>query len=137
MDASQVIIRPGRLGEELRARRDRQVHVPRPRRTRTRRRSARPSSSSSTCSVRDVRTVIGEVQAEAPRLDAGRTRTWKKAIVQLAPGDTIPIFRGPGGQPSDGRSASPSRRARAGASSPIPTSPRSRATSRRSRSSRA
>ncbi|MDA8068548.1 MAG: 50S ribosomal protein L23 [Actinomycetota bacterium] len=25
---------------------------------------------------------------------AGRTRRWKKAVVQVAPGDTIPIFRG-------------------------------------------
>ncbi len=24
----------------------------------------------------------------------GRTRTWKKAIVQVRPGDTIPIFQG-------------------------------------------
>jgi large subunit ribosomal protein L23 len=24
----------------------------------------------------------------------GRTRTWKKAIVQLRPGETIPIFQG-------------------------------------------
>lgn len=25
---------------------------------------------------------------------AGRTRRWKKAVVQVAPGDAIPIFRG-------------------------------------------
>ena len=25
---------------------------------------------------------------------AGRTRSWKKAVVQLAPGDRIPIFQG-------------------------------------------
>ena len=24
----------------------------------------------------------------------GRTRSWKKAIVQVRPGDTIPIFQG-------------------------------------------
>jgi large subunit ribosomal protein L23 len=24
----------------------------------------------------------------------GRTRSWKKAMVQVAPGDTIPIFQG-------------------------------------------
>jgi large subunit ribosomal protein L23 len=27
-------------------------------------------------------------------LTAGRTRAWKKAVVQVRPGDTIPIFQG-------------------------------------------
>ena len=44
--------------------------------------------------VVDVRTAVGQVQAQAPRLTAGRTRAWKKAIVQVRPGDTIPIFQG-------------------------------------------
>jgi large subunit ribosomal protein L23 len=44
--------------------------------------------------VRDVRTVSVKSKPKRRGLYAGRTRTWKKAIVQLAPGDTIPIFQG-------------------------------------------
>jgi large subunit ribosomal protein L23 len=44
--------------------------------------------------VRDVRTVSVKSKPKRRGLHAGRTRTWKKAIVQLAPGDTIPIFQG-------------------------------------------
>jgi large subunit ribosomal protein L23 len=44
--------------------------------------------------VRDVRTVSVKSKPKRRGLNAGRTRTWKKAIVQLQPGDTIPIFQG-------------------------------------------
>ena len=44
--------------------------------------------------VRDVRTVSVKSKPKRRGLYAGRTRTWKKAIVQLAPGDSIPIFQG-------------------------------------------
>ncbi len=44
--------------------------------------------------VRDVRTVSVKSKPKRRGLYAGRTRTWKKAIVQLYPGDTIPIFQG-------------------------------------------
>ena len=43
--------------------------------------------------VVEVRTVVGQVKAQAPRLTSGRTRQWKKAIVQVRAGDTIPIFQ--------------------------------------------
>jgi large subunit ribosomal protein L23 len=44
--------------------------------------------------VRGVHTVSVKSKPKRRGLYAGRTRTWKKAIVQLAPGDTIPIFQG-------------------------------------------
>ena len=39
---------------------------------------------------------IVKVQAKPKRrgFTAGRTRAWKKAVVQVRPGDTIPIFQG-------------------------------------------
>ena len=36
----------------------------------------------------------GSLEAEAARRARGRTRSWKKAIVQLAPGDRIELFEG-------------------------------------------
>ena len=44
--------------------------------------------------VLNVRTVSVKSKPKRRGLYAGRTRTWKKAIVQLQPGDTIPIFQG-------------------------------------------
>lgn len=44
--------------------------------------------------VVNVRTVSVKSKPKRRGLYAGRTRTWKKAIVQLQPGDTIPIFQG-------------------------------------------
>jgi len=44
--------------------------------------------------VRDVRTVSVKSKPKRRGMSSGRTRTWKKAIVQVAPGDTIPIFQG-------------------------------------------
>ena len=44
--------------------------------------------------VQDVRTM--SVKSKPKRRGAiyGRTRSWKKAIVQVGPGDSIPIFQG-------------------------------------------
>ncbi len=44
--------------------------------------------------VRDVRTVSVKSKPKRRGVNAGRTRKWKKAIVQVGPGDTIPIFQG-------------------------------------------
>lgn len=47
----------------------------------------------------DVKVVNVRTQTVKPKpkrrgVTAGRTRQWKKAIVQLRPGDEIPIFQG-------------------------------------------
>jgi large subunit ribosomal protein L23 len=44
--------------------------------------------------VVNVHTVSVKSKPKRRGLHAGRTRTWKKAIVQLQPGDSIPIFQG-------------------------------------------
>ncbi len=45
--------------------------------------------------VVEVRTHERQVQAQAPRQHRqGRTREWKKAIVQVRAGESIPIFQG-------------------------------------------
>jgi large subunit ribosomal protein L23 len=44
--------------------------------------------------VRDVRTVSVKSKPKRRGTSAGRSRTWKKAIVQVGPGDSIPIFQG-------------------------------------------
>jgi large subunit ribosomal protein L23 len=44
--------------------------------------------------VLNVRTVSVKSKPKRRGLYAGRTRSWKKAIVQLQPGDSIPIFQG-------------------------------------------
>ena len=46
--------------------------------------------------VIDVRTmsVKSKPKRRGARGVTGRTRTWKKAIVQVKPGETIPIFQG-------------------------------------------
>ena len=41
-----------------------------------------------------VRTVSVKSKPKRRGLTAGRTRSWKKAIVQVRPGDQIPIFQG-------------------------------------------
>jgi large subunit ribosomal protein L23 len=41
-----------------------------------------------------VRTVSVKSKPKRRGITAGRTRSWKKAIVQIRPGDTIPIFQG-------------------------------------------
>ena len=42
--------------------------------------------------VQDVRTMSVKSKPKRRGQTAGRTRHWKKAIVQVAPGQTIPIF---------------------------------------------
>ena len=41
-----------------------------------------------------VRTISVKSKPTRRGLYQGRTRTWKKAIVQVRPGDSIPIFQG-------------------------------------------
>ena len=44
--------------------------------------------------VVDVRTVSVKSKPKRRGWTSGRTRAWKKAIVQVRPGDEIPIFAG-------------------------------------------
>jgi large subunit ribosomal protein L23 len=44
--------------------------------------------------VVEVRTMSVKSKPKRRGVTAGRTRAWKKAIVQVAPGQTIPIFQG-------------------------------------------
>jgi large subunit ribosomal protein L23 len=44
--------------------------------------------------VLDVRTSKVPSKPKRRGYTAGRTRAWKKAIVQVRPGDNIPIFQG-------------------------------------------
>jgi len=44
--------------------------------------------------VVDVRTAWVKSKPKRRGYTSGRTRRWKKAIVQVRPGETIPIFRG-------------------------------------------
>jgi large subunit ribosomal protein L23 len=44
--------------------------------------------------VLDVHTMSVKSKPKRRGLTAGRSRAWKKAIVQVAPGDEIPIFVG-------------------------------------------
>ncbi|HUA11875.1 MAG TPA: 50S ribosomal protein L23 [Solirubrobacteraceae bacterium] len=44
--------------------------------------------------VVDVRTISVKSKPKRRGLIAGRTRTWKKAIVQVRAGESIPIFQG-------------------------------------------
>jgi large subunit ribosomal protein L23 len=44
--------------------------------------------------VLEVRTSKVPSKPKRRGYTAGRTRSWKKAIVQVRPGDTIPIFQG-------------------------------------------
>jgi large subunit ribosomal protein L23 len=44
--------------------------------------------------VVEVRTMSVKGKPKRRGLIQGRTRSWKKAIVQVRPGDTIPIFQG-------------------------------------------
>ena len=84
---------PGRLREELRPDVRRQVHVPRPRprpqdpdRARGRGDLRRPR--------RAVRTSRVRSKPKRRGVHRGKTRPWKKAIVQLAPGERIELFEG-------------------------------------------
>ena len=44
--------------------------------------------------VVEVRTMSVKSKPKRRGYTSGKTRTWKKAIVQVKPGDTIPIFQG-------------------------------------------
>ncbi|HEY8638276.1 MAG TPA: 50S ribosomal protein L23 [Solirubrobacteraceae bacterium] len=44
--------------------------------------------------VVDVRTMSVKSKPKRRGWTSGRTRSWKKAIVQVRPGDSIPIFQG-------------------------------------------
>jgi large subunit ribosomal protein L23 len=44
--------------------------------------------------VVEVRTISVKAKPKRRGLTRGRTRSWKKAIVQVRPGETIPIFQG-------------------------------------------
>jgi large subunit ribosomal protein L23 len=44
--------------------------------------------------VVEVRTINVKSKPKRRRQIPGRTRTWKKAIVKVAPGESIPIFQG-------------------------------------------
>ena len=44
--------------------------------------------------VLEVRTITVRSKPKRRGYTSGRTRQWKKAIVQVRPGDTIPIFQG-------------------------------------------
>ena len=44
--------------------------------------------------VRDVRTSSVPSKPKRRGYTSGRTRAWKKAVVQVREGDTIPIFQG-------------------------------------------
>jgi len=44
--------------------------------------------------VVDVRTMSVKSKPKRRGITKGRTRSWKKAIVQVRPGDSIPIFQG-------------------------------------------
>src|SRR4051795_3606090 len=64
--------------------------------------------------VVEVRTASVKSKPKRRGLTAGRTRSWKKAIVQVRPGDEIPIFQGLQGL--EGNPTIPTRK-------PKPTSP--------------
>jgi large subunit ribosomal protein L23 len=44
--------------------------------------------------VVEVRTISVKSKPKRRGVTKGRTRTWKKAIVQVRPGENIPIFQG-------------------------------------------
>ena len=44
--------------------------------------------------VVEVRTMSVKSKPKRRGVSKGRTRTWKKAIVQVQPGESIPIFQG-------------------------------------------
>ena len=44
--------------------------------------------------VLDVRTMSVKSKPKRRGWTSGRSRAWKKAVVQVRPGDTIPIFQG-------------------------------------------
>jgi large subunit ribosomal protein L23 len=47
--------------------------------------------------VADVRTITVRPKPKRRGLSRGHTRAWRKAIVQVGPGESIPIYAGLGG----------------------------------------
>src|SRR5436190_7502578 len=93
MDASQVIIRPV-VSEKsyLFAYVDKYTFRVHPNAHKTQIRQAVESLFD--VNVVEVRTMSVKSKPKRRGYTPGRTRAWKKAIVQVAPGQTIPIFQG-------------------------------------------
>jgi large subunit ribosomal protein L23 len=93
MDASQVIIRPV-VSEKsyVLAAADKYTFRVHPSAHKTQIRQAIESLFD--VNVVDVRTMSVKSKPKRRGQTAGRTRSWKKAIVQVAPGQSIPIFQG-------------------------------------------
>ena len=93
MDAAPGDHPPGRLREELRADRGRQVHVPRPRAAH-KTQIAHAVEEIFERQGGGVRTAKVRAKPKRRGLHRGKTRSWKKAVVQLAPGERIELFEG-------------------------------------------
>jgi len=93
MDASQVIIRPV-VSEKsyVLAAADRYTFRVHPDAHKTQIRQAVEQLFD--VKVVDVRTMSVKSKPKRRGFTAGRSRSWKKAVVQVRPGDTIPIFQG-------------------------------------------
>ena len=93
MDASQVIIRPV-VSEKsyVLAAADKYTFRVHPNAHKTQIRQAIESLFD--VNVVDVRTMSVKSKPKRRGTTAGRTRSWKKAIVQVAAGQSIPIFQG-------------------------------------------
>jgi large subunit ribosomal protein L23 len=93
MDASQVIIRPV-VSEKsyVLAAADKYTFRVHPSAHKTQIRQAIESLFE--VNVVEVRTMSVKSKPKRRGVTAGRTRAWKKAIVQVAPGQSIPIFQG-------------------------------------------
>jgi large subunit ribosomal protein L23 len=93
MDASQVIIRPV-VSEKsyVLATADKYTFRVHPNAHKTQIRQAIESLFD--VNVVDVRTMSVKSKPKRRGYTSGRSRSWKKAIVQVAPGQSIPIFQG-------------------------------------------
>jgi large subunit ribosomal protein L23 len=93
MDASQVIIRPV-VSEKsyVLATADKYTFRVHPSAHKTQIRQAVETLFD--VNVVDVRTMSVKSKPKRRGYTSGRTRAWKKAIVQVAPGQSIPIFQG-------------------------------------------
>ena len=93
MDASQVIIRPV-VSEKsyVLAAAEKYTFRVHPNAHKTQIRQAIESLFD--VNVVEVRTMSVKSKPKRRGVTAGRTRAWKKAVVQVRPGDTIPIFQG-------------------------------------------
>jgi large subunit ribosomal protein L23 len=93
MDASQVIIRPV-VSEKsyVLAAADKYTFRVHPNAHKTQIRQAIETLFE--VNVVEVRTISVKSKPKRRGQNIGRTRAWKKAIVQVAPGQSIPIFQG-------------------------------------------